>query len=248
MSAAPSIPAPGMPATVPPPAPGSPLAVADLLALMVERFPAATRDAADRWDLTIIIPAGQLRDAVLFLRDDRRLQMAMLLDIAGVDYLAYPDHRRARFAVIYLFKSLVHGHRVKLKLEVDEESPELPSIHDLYKIADWSERETWDQIGVVFRGHPNLKRLLNHHEFTGHPLRKDYPCQKRQKLSVNDPMLDQLEMRLRQLGYTVLSEGAITGMPTGLPSGAIDGAGDRGQLDPDLRQGSNAGADKRGVL
>ena len=61
-------------------------------------------------------------------------------------------------------------------------------------------------------------------------------------------MLDQLEMRLRQLGYTVLSEGEITGMPTGLPGGAIDGAGDRGQLDPDLRQGSNAGADKRGVL
>ena len=249
MSAASSIPtAPGMPATVPPPAPGTPLAATDLLALVVERFPSATRDAADHWDLTIIVSAEQLRDAVLFLRDDRRLQMAMLLDIAGVDYLAYPGHRRARFAVIYLFKSLVHGHRVKLKVEVDEESPELPSIHDLYKIADWSERETWDQIGVVFRGHPNLKRLLNHHEFIGHPLRKDYPCQKRQKLSVNDPMLDELELRLRQLGYTVLSEGALHSMPTGLPTGAVDGVGDRGQIDPDLRQGSNAGADKRGVL
>jgi len=256
MSATPSIPAAassmpalsGMPTTVPPPAPGAPLAKDALLALVQERFPGAVRDAADAWDLTIIVSADQLRDAVLFLRDDRRLQMAMLLDIAGIDYLAYPGHRRARFAVVYLFKSLVHGHRVKLKVEVDEEAPELPSIHDLYKIADWSERETWDQIGVVFRGHPNLKRLLNHHEFIGHPLRKDYPCQKRQKLSVNDPMLDQLELRLRQLGYSVLSEGQITSMPTrGLP-GAIDGAGDRGQLDPDLRQGSNAGADQRGVL
>ena len=59
-----------------------------------------------------------------------------------------------------------------------------------FPIADWLERETWDQYGIVFTGHPNLKRLLNHHEFVGHPLRKDYPVQKRQHLSINDPMLD----------------------------------------------------------
>ena len=239
---------PSIPSVVPPPAPGAPLAKDDLLAVLAARFPGASRDAADRWDLTVIVDAAQLRDAVIFLRDDERLQMTMLLDIAGIDYLSYPDHRRARFAVVYLFKSLVHGHRVKLKVEVEEEAPELPSIHDLFKIADWCERETWDQIGVVFRGHPNLKRLLNHHEFVGHPLRKDYPCQKRQKLSVNDPMLDQLELRLRQLGYTVLSGGEVNAVPERGPAGAIDGAGDPGRIDPDLQQGSNTGADRRGVL
>jgi NADH-quinone oxidoreductase subunit C len=89
----------------------------------------------------------------------------------------------------------------------------------MYKSADFAERETWDQYGIVFAGHPNLKRLLNHHEFVGHPLRKDYPCQKRQKLSINDPMIDQLEARLRSMGYTILDRGeAYNGQPISQPS------------------------------
>ena len=79
----------------------------------------------------------------------------------------------------------------------------LPSVHDLFPIADWQERETWDQYGITFEGHPNLKRLLNHHEFEGHPLRKDYPVQRRQHLSQNDPMHDQLEKALIKNGYSV---------------------------------------------
>jgi len=174
-----------------------------LLEIVAARF-GLVRDPADRWDLTVRCSADQLRDVVQFLRDDVRLRMDMLLDIAGVDYLSYPDHREERFAVVYLFKSLAFNHRLALKVMVDETDAQVPSIHDLFKIADWHERETWDQFGIVFSGHPNLKRLLNHHEFVGHPLRKDYPVQKRQKLSVNDPMLDQLVLRLRQNGYTVL--------------------------------------------
>lgn len=194
--------------TIDSPAPGKPLAKADLLAAVTERFPTVTADPADQWDLSLIATADVLRDLVLFLRDDSRLQMNVLLDIAGVDYLAYPDHRDARFAVIYVLKSLTFNHRIRIKVRLEEDACEIASIHDLYKIADWAERETWDQVGIVFKGHPNLKRLLNHHEFIGHPLRKDYPCQKRQKLSVNDPMLDELTLRLRQLGYTVLDEGS----------------------------------------
>jgi len=174
-----------------------------LLEIVAARF-GLVRDPADRWDLTVRCTSDQLRDVVQFLRDDVRLRMDMLLDIAGVDYLSYPDHREERFAVVYLFKSLAFNHRLALKVMVDETDAQVPSIHDLFKIADWHERETWDQFGIVFSGHPNLKRLLNHHEFVGHPLRKDYPVQKRQKLSVNDPMLDQLVLRLRQNGYTVL--------------------------------------------
>ncbi len=180
-----------------------------LLAAVNARFPNVVRDPADRWDLTVQCPAADLRDLVQFLRDDRRLAMNMLLDVAGVDYLSYPGHRAERFAVIYLFKSLQFNHRIRVKVLIDEDEPQVPSIHDLYKSADWAERETWDQVGIVFTGHPNLKRLLNHHEFVGHPLRKDYPVQKRQKLSVNDPMLDQLVLRLRQNGFTVLDDGGM---------------------------------------
>lgn len=204
----PAAPVEGTASTATPAKPGR-LDAEAILAIVAGSFK-VTRDPADRWDLTLRVAAEDLREVVQFLRDDQRLQFDFLLDIAGVDYLSYPDHRDERFAVVYLFKSLAFGHRLKVKVLLDEEDPTVPSIHDLYKIADWAERETWDQVGIVFAGHPNLKRLLNHHEFVGHPLRKDYPVQKRQKLSVNDPMLDQLVLRLRQNGYTVLDEGAAS--------------------------------------
>ncbi len=176
----------------------------ELKSALIERFAAAI-DPADRWDLTLLVGRDRLRDATQFLRDDPALRFDMLLDVIGIDYLSYPDHRAERFAVTYLFKSTVFRHRLKLKVRLDEDDATIASLSDLYPIAEWHERETWDQFGIVFAGHPNLKRLLNHHEFQGHPLRKDYPCQKRQKLSLNDPMLDQLEARLKTLGYQVVS-------------------------------------------
>jgi NADH-quinone oxidoreductase subunit C len=185
--------------------------VEQLVALMKERF-GLERDATDRWDLTLLCRPEKLREVIRFLRDEPTLQFSMLLDVVGVDFLAYPGYRGERFAVLYLLKSMAFRHRVTIKVMVEEEACAVPSIHDLFKSADWAERETWDQYGIVFTGHPNLKRLLNHHEFLGHPLRKDYPCQKRQKLSTNDPMIDQLEARLRAQGYTILDRGeAYTG-------------------------------------
>ncbi len=191
------------------------------------------RDTKDRWNLTLVLAAGdarsKLRDLVSFLRDDQSLRMNTLLDISAIDYLSYPNHRGPRFALVYLFKSLEFRHRVMIKVEVEEDDARLPSIHDLYRIADWTEREVWDQMGIVFTGHPNLKRILNHHEFVGHPLRKDYPCQKRQKLSINDPMVDQLEARLRELGYTVVESGEVH---LGKPIAAKhQSAAEQGQVD-----------------
>lgn len=223
-----------------------------ILALIKERF-AVEIDPRDQWDLTVVATPRMLRGLMLFLRDDPRLKLSMLLDIAGVDYLAYPGHREARFAVVYLLKSIAFNHRLKVKLWVEEEQPAVPSIHDIFNIADWAERETWDQMGIVFTGHPNLKRLLNHHEFVGHPLRKDYPCQKRQKLSVNDPMVDQLELRLRQLGYTVVNSGVLTAPSpdavTAAP-GANPATGNPGDQDPDLTSAASGQArdEKRGYL
>jgi NADH-quinone oxidoreductase subunit C len=189
------------------------LAGDELARLLGERF-GLERDARVRGTACMICPADRLREVALHLRDDGGLRFAMLIDVAGIDYLAYPQHRGPRFAVVYLFKSLVHRHRVALKVLLEEDAANVPSLQDLFRSADWAEREVWDQYGIVFTGHTNLKRLLNHHEFVGHPLRKDYPCQKRQKLSLNDPMIDQLEARLKERGYSVLDRGeSHVGMP-----------------------------------
>jgi NADH/F420H2 dehydrogenase subunit C len=180
----------------------------ELLALLAPL--GGVRDAEDRWDLTVVVAADRLREALTLLRDGATTRFDVLLDIAGVDYLSHARHQGPRFAVVYVLKSTAFRHRLRLKVQVDEEAPQVPSVHDLFKIADWAERETWDQYGIVFAGHPNLKRLLNHHEFVGHPLRKDYPCQKRQTLSLNDPMIDQLEARLRQQGYEIVQSDAVS--------------------------------------
>ena len=188
------------------------LGEAELEALVKERF-ALSRDAKARWNLAMVMPAGdgrsRLRELMQWLRDDERLRFNVLLDINAVDYLSFPNHRGPRFAIHYLLKSLLFRHRITIKVEVEEEDAELPSMSHLWRIADWAEREAWDQMGVRFVGHPDLRRLLNHHEFVGHPLRKDYPVQKRQKLSINDAMVDQLEARLRSQGYTVLESGEV---------------------------------------
>jgi NADH-quinone oxidoreductase subunit C len=165
---------------------------------------AGERDAADQWGLTVRIPREQLRAAMARLRDGEDTRFDQLLDVAGIDYLSYPGWRGPRFAVSYPLKSTVFRHRLTIKVQAEEDDAAVPSLHDLWKSADWAERESWDQVGIVFTGHPNLKRLLNHHEFVGHPLRKDYPCQKRQKLSANDPMVDQLAARLTKLGWQVI--------------------------------------------
>ena len=91
----------------------------------------------------------------------------------------------ARFVVVYHFFSLPLKHRLRLEVpvgEVEEAEPEVDSLTSLWAGADWLEREVWDMFGIRFRGHPNLKRILMYDEFVGHPLRKDYPVNKRQPL------------------------------------------------------------------
>lgn len=194
-------------------APQTPELVVDFqkkaFAILAERF-GAVLDPRDQWGLTAVVAPEKLHAALQFLRDDPHFLCDMLLDITAIDYLGYPGHDQARFAVVYLLKSLrLAGHRIRLKVWVEEESPKLPSVHDLWKIANWQERETWDQYGIVFEGHPNLRRLLNHVEFVGHPLRKDYPARKRQWLSTNDPMIDQLEARLEHKGFELLEHAPV---------------------------------------
>ncbi len=173
-----------------------------ILEKLKQRHPEAIQGSVDRFGLLEVqVKASALAEVVKTLRDDPGFAFDMLLDLVSIDYSLYPGWTLDRFGVAYLFKSLALGHRLQLKVLVPEEAPSLPSISGLYANANWLEREAFDQMGVRFSGHPNLKRLLNHHEFVGHPLRKDYPIQRRQWLSANESLMDEMDERLKQKGY-----------------------------------------------
>lgn len=176
-----------------------------LLAILEEKF-GAKRDLADKWGFTVLVERENLHALMLFLRDDQSAKFDVLLDIVGVDYLGFKDYEGPRFAVEYVLKTMkAPVRRMRVKVLVSETDCKVPSIADLYAIANWQEREVFDQYGVVFEGHPDLRRLLNHAEFEGHPLRKDYPAHKRQWLSANDYLLPELEARLESKGYKIVA-------------------------------------------
>ena len=175
-----------------------------VVSVLTSKF-GGTKDNAAKWDACVVVSKEYLHNAVEFLKNDASMQMDMLLDLAGIDYLTYPNHEGPRFAVSYAFKSTKNpGRRVRLKVLVSEADLNVPTITDLYASANWLEREVYDQFGLVFTGHPDLRRILNHVEFVGHPLRKDYPAQKRQWLSTTDFLIPELEKRLEDKGYKVI--------------------------------------------
>ncbi|MCI0341636.1 MAG: NADH-quinone oxidoreductase subunit C [Planctomycetales bacterium] len=139
-----------------------------------------------------LVPAAKILDALRFLRDDPRGRFEMLLDLAGVDRLSLPDPL-PRLEVVYHLYSVARAARVRLSVRVTEEDPKLPTATGLWPAANWFEREVYDLFGITFQGHPNLKRILCHREFVGHPLRKDYPIRKRQTVADPDPLTDELE-------------------------------------------------------
>jgi NADH-quinone oxidoreductase subunit C len=151
--------------------------------------------------LELRIDRAQVADVVKSLREDLELGFDMLIDLVSIDYSAYPLRPENRFGLAYLLKSLPRGHRLQLKVTVPEKDPVVPTISNLFANADWLEREAYDQMGIRFKGHPNLKRILNHHEFVGHPLRKDYPITQRQWLSASQSLMDEMKKRLKEKGY-----------------------------------------------
>jgi NADH-quinone oxidoreductase subunit C len=113
-----------------------------------------------------------------FLRDDQELLYDFLIDLCGVDYQGMGKH--ARFAVVYHLFSLEKGYRIRLKVPLEETDINIDTVVEVWKGAEWFERETYDLFGIIFNNHPFLRRILTHHQFIGHPLRKDYPVTKRQ--------------------------------------------------------------------
>ena len=140
---------------------------------------------AFRGDETVIIRPDALRAVAQFLKETPELDFNFLMDVTAVDYLNFAGgqiKKDPRFEVVYHFYSLKQNQRLRLKVPVDQKNPEIDTLSDLWPSANWYEREVWDMFGIRFRGHPNLKRILMYEEFQGHPLRKDYPFNKRQPL------------------------------------------------------------------
>jgi NADH-quinone oxidoreductase subunit C len=181
-----------------------------MLELVTSRFPAAvTSSHAFRGDATVVLAREALLELAQFVRDDDALRLNMLMDLSAVDYStfgqgpkpaffassgvevrastaaddeAWPGPPSARFVVVYHFYSIQLKHRLRFVVPVQDDAPAVDSLVALWPGADWLEREVWDMFGIDFRGHPNLKRILMYDGFEGHPLRKDYPVNKRQPL------------------------------------------------------------------
>ena len=129
-------------------------------------------------ELTIVCKAANLTDVATPLRDHADLSFEQLIDLCGMDYSAYRDEPwdGPRFAVVYRLLALKHNVRIRLRVFAEDDSfPLLASVNPIWNAANWFEREAFDLFGIVFEGHPDLRRILTDYGFVGHPFRKDFP-------------------------------------------------------------------------
>ena len=141
---------------------------------------------------------------IKYLKKD--LQFTNLLDITAIDYSQSSDDTESDLAVIYLFRSEDLLSVMMVKTFIDFDKPEIESIYEMFEVANWLERETYDQYGVIFKDHPNLTRVLNHHEFKGHPLLKSYDIRQGQSCHEVEDLLPDLQNRLIQKGILTRDE------------------------------------------
>lgn len=145
-------------------------------------------------ELTVVVKAADTLEVLTLLRDAPELRFEQMMDLCGVDYSAYgsdiseggayfgvdsPDENNihaARFAVVYHLLSVKYNHRLRVRIYAEEDSfPVLDSVIDIWPCANWYEREAFDLFGIVFTGHPDLRRILTDYGFVGNPFRKDFP-------------------------------------------------------------------------
>ncbi len=131
---------------------------------------AVERRDITRGELTLVVVRDQIVRVLTELRDDAECLFEVLIDICGVDY----PEREKRFDVVYHLLSPRQNQRIRVKCETDEETP-VPSVVDVFPAANWFEREAYDMYGILFSGHPDLRRILTDYGFQGYPLRKDFP-------------------------------------------------------------------------
>jgi len=152
-------------------------------------------------DGAVLVGADELLEVATFCRDDEGVAGEMLHLISGVDY---PDEDKIQ--VVYHIESISNNHQVVLKVDVPRDEPIVPSLVSLWPAADWMERETYDLMGVIFEGHPNLRRILCSEDWEGHPLRKDYVMPAYYHGIPNIFFEDQLTEEQKQLLYGDMPE------------------------------------------
>jgi NADH-quinone oxidoreductase subunit C len=128
-------------------------------------------------EVTIVLPAAGLTQAMARLRDAAGLQFELLVDLCGVDYSSYGvGYEGPRYAVVYHLLSLANNRRLRVRVYCDDDDmPRVPSVIEVWPGVNWFEREAFDLFGIVFEGHPDLRRILTDYGFIGHPFRKDFP-------------------------------------------------------------------------
>lgn len=132
-------------------------------------------------ELTIEVAPGQLHQVCKGLRDEPRFGFEQLIDLCGVDYAAYGqacevgEAPEPRCAVVYHLMSVRHNQRLRVRVYLDDAIPSVDSVMDIWSCANWYEREAFDLFGIIFEGHPDLRRLLTDYGFIGHPFRKNFP-------------------------------------------------------------------------
>ena len=136
----------------------------------IARAKGVTGCAVAYGELNVQADAAQIEAVMKFLRDDKQCQFINIIDVCGVDY----PTREKRFDVVYHLLSPKKNLRVRVKVQADEQTP-VPSVCGIFPGANWFEREAYDMYGILFTGHPELRRLLTDYGFEGHPLRKDFP-------------------------------------------------------------------------
>ena len=165
-------------------------------------------------ELTVTVARDAIVDVVTFLRDDPHCRFISIIDVCGVDY----PEREQRFDVVYHLLSPHLNQRIRIKLEADDVEP-VPSIAGVFPGADWFEREAYDLYGMLFTGHPDLRRILTDYGFDGHPLRKDFPTtgfvevryDEERKRVVYEPV--KLAQEFRQFDYLSPWEGTDYVLP-----------------------------------
>ncbi len=143
----------------------------ELMARLKDTFHNNIIDIADfRGDLTVVVEKGALVRLMEFLKTDSDFRMNYLVDVCGADYLP----RSPRFEVVYHLYSTFNRQRIRVKVRVNDKET-VPSVTGVWSAAGWPERETYDMFGVVFEGHPDMRRIYLAEDWEGYPLRKDYP-------------------------------------------------------------------------
>jgi len=171
------------PPTPPDPPPPPDAVVPPFLAALQEALPGAVEQVSYFvGDWTLIVDRERLLDVARWLRDEASARFDFCSDVTATDW----PSRSQRFDVIYCLYSILHRHRVRVKVRAGEEDP-VASVTGIWPAANWLEREVFDMFGVRFSGHPDLRRVLMPEEWQGHPQRKDYPLEGPGELMIEDP-------------------------------------------------------------